>query len=196
MQARPARAGMALLCAAMALLAGCGGAATATDTGGDWVVLDGVEIDPDAILLRGATEEAVAPVEMDRAAAEAVLPFALSLPAWVPEGFAALEAVEVVAPEEVQAGDYASVIVTWEDTAGAQVQLQVSANAAGPGLSAAGAGEAVTVNGGPATLIETQGLGPSRLSLSWGRMGLDYRLTADADALTGDDLVRMAESIP
>jgi len=193
---RIGRAGMALVGVVMALLAGCGGQATATDTSGDWVVLDDVEIDVDAIRLRGATEEAVAPVEMDRAAAEAVLPFALNLPAWVPEGFGALEAVEVVAPEEVQAGDYASVIVTWEDPGGAQVQLQVSANAAGPGLGAAGAGETVSVNGSPATLIETQGLGPSRLSLSWGRMGLDYRLTADGDALAGDDLVRMAESIP
>jgi len=187
---------MVWVSAAMLLLAGCGGQAAATDTGGDWVVLDDVDIDPEAILLHGATEAAVAPVEMDRAAAEAVLPFALHLPGWVSEGVAERELVEVVAPEEVQAGDYASVIVTWEDTAGAQVQLQVSANAAGPGLGAAGAGESVSVNGNPATLIETQGLGPSRLSLSWGRMGLDYRLTADGDALAGNDLVRMAESIP
>jgi len=193
-----ARAGAALVCAAMMLLAGCGGQATATETASDdvWVVLDDVEIDPDAILLRGAPDEAVAPEEMTRAAAEARLPFVLPWPAWTPEGFAALDLVEVVAPEEVQAGDYVSVILTWEAADGAQVQLQVSANAAGPGLGGAGRGQEVTVNGKPATLVETQGLGPSRLSLSWGREGLDYRLTADEDAVTGDDLIRMAESIP
>jgi hypothetical protein len=192
------RTGRLLVGAALALgLAACGGQAAATETAGDgWVVLDDVEIDVDSILLSGAEQDEVAPAEMDRAAAEALLPFALALPAWVPEGFAALELVEVVVPEDAQPNDYASVIVTWEDADGAQVQLQVSANAEGPQFGAAGASEEVAVNGNAATLIETQGLGPSRLTLSWHHTGLDFRLTADGGAMQSADLLRMAESIP
>jgi hypothetical protein len=182
----------------VALLAACSGQPAATETGEDdgWVVLDEVDIDVDSILLSGATRVAVAPEELSLAEAQARLPFPLRLPAWTPAGFAALNLVEVVAPEEAELDDYASAMVTWEDAAGAQVQLQVSVNGTGPQLGAAGDSETVTVNGDPATLVQSQGLGPSRLSLNWGRAGLDYRLTADGGALSGDDLVRMAESIP
>jgi hypothetical protein len=178
-------------------LTACGGQGTATETVDDgWVVLDDVEIDVDSIVLSSPTEQVVAPEEMDRATAENILPFDLTLPGWVPAGFAALELVEVVVPENAQPDDYASVIVTWEDEAGAQVQLQVSANAVGPQFGAAGASEAVSVNGNAATLVETQGLGRSRITLSWGHTGLDYRLTAEGGALESADLLRMAESIP
>jgi hypothetical protein len=159
-------------------------------------VLEDVEIDVDAITISGAEQDEIVPVEMDRAAAESALPFALVLPAWVPEGFAALDTVEVVAPEEAEPDDYASVILTWEDADGAQVQLQVSVNAEETQFGAAGESEAVAVNGNAATLVETRGLGPSRLTLSWHHTGLDYRLTADGGALASDDLLRMAESIP
>lgn len=179
------------------LAAACGGqtAATGDDAGGSgWVVLD-EDISLDGLRVEGASEP-VAPAQMSQAAAAAVLPFAIELPAWVPDGLILNELVEVIAPEQPSAGDYASLILTWQDGEGAEVQLQVSTPAGSqPRVGAAGLGQEVTVNGQPGTLLETQGFGPARLSLAWTRAGLNYRLTATSGRLAGPDLLRMAESI-
>lgn len=198
---RPARAMPALaVFAALALglsATACGGQAASTDddTGGSgWVVLD-EDISLDGLRVEGASEP-VAPAQMSQAEAAAVLPFAIELPAWAPDGFVLNELVEVVAPEQPRAGDYASLILTWQDGEGADVQLQVSTAAdSQPHVGAAGLGQEVTINGQPGTLLETQGFGPARLSLAWTRAGLNYRLTATGGTLAGTDLLRMAESI-
>ncbi len=173
--------------------AACGPAANVTP---DFVVLEAT-IDVGSITLRDATPVAVEPDEVTLAEAAPRLPFAVSLPTAVPAGFTADELVEVVAPEVFEAGDYASLIVTWENADGATVRLHLTTvTADAPSVGSVGQGEAVLVKGLPATLLQTQGLGPDRLSLSWRSGEVDYRLTAEGDALTGDDLLHMAESIP
>lgn len=181
------------------LLSLLGAAACSADTPSttEWVELD-QDINVDSIVISsGATQAAVTPVELSLAEAEARLPFAVALPGAVPAGFVAAALVEVVAPEAAQPGDYASLIVTWENADEASVQLQISTIGAGaPAVGSVGSGTAVTVQGRPATLQQTQGLGPDRVTLTWERDELSYRLTAAGGALTGDDLLAMAESIP
>jgi hypothetical protein len=182
---------------ALALLAAaCGGQAAGDDANGaGWVELDD-NISLDGLAVPGGADEPVAPAQMSRAEAEARLPFAVTLPAWVPEGFTLNDQVEVVAPADAAAGDYASLILTWENPEGAEVQLQVSTTLADqPPVGAAGLGQAVLVDGLPATLLETQGLGPDRLTLTWLRAGLNYRLSATGGVLAGEQLLQMAESI-
>jgi len=173
--------------------AACSPAANPTP---EFVELEGT-IDVGNITIRDATQAAVAPAEMTLAEAEPRLPFAVSLPTAVPDGFAPDEFVEVVAPETAEAGDYASLIVTWANAGGATVRLHLSTvTPDAPAVGAVGQGEAVLVKGLPATLLQTQGLGPERLTLTWRSGAVDYRLTAEGDVLTGDDLLHMAESIP
>jgi hypothetical protein len=188
---------LALVLGLAALAAACGGqtAPDGDDGGSGWVVLDD-DIALDDIVVPGGADEPVAPAQMSLSEAQAALPFAVALPAWVPPGFVLRDQVEVIAPETAADGDYASLILTWEDPDGAEVQLQVSTLAADqPSVGAAGLGQAVTVNGLPATLLETQGLGPDRLTLSWTRTGLSYRLSATGGVLAADQLLQMAESI-
>jgi hypothetical protein len=178
-----------------ALAAACGGQPAGEGSGSGWIELDD-DISLDGIVISGGADEPVAPSQMSLSEAEAALPFAVGLPAWVPPGFALRDRVEVIAPETAAAGDYASLILTWEDPDGAEVQLQVSTLAADqPAVGAAGLGQPVTVNGLPGTLLETQGLGPDRLSLSWSRAGLSYRLSATGGSLAAEQLLQMAESI-
>jgi hypothetical protein len=201
---RPAAWGLALVLALAALAAACGSQPSPADegSGSGWVVLDD-DISLDGIVVPGGADEPVAPSQMSLSEAAAVLPFAVALPAWVPPGFALRDRVEVIAPEadagrgvQLNAPAYASLILTWEDPDGAEVQLQVSTLAADqPSVGAAGLGQTVNVNGLPATLLETQGLGPDRLSLAWARAGLSYRLSAAGGVLAADQLVQMAESI-
>jgi hypothetical protein len=178
------------------LLSAAAGCAAGTPTP-EWVVVD-QDIDTDSIVISsGATQAPVVPDEVSLADAEARLPFAVALPSAMPAGFVQDELVEVVAPEDAEADDYASLIVSWENADEATVRLQVSTTAAGaPAVGSVGSGQAVTVKGQPATLQQTQGLGPERVTLTWQTGGLDYRLTASGGALTGDDLLAMAESIP
>jgi hypothetical protein len=131
-------------------------------------------------------------VIMSLAEAHAAVPFAISLPAWAPDGFQLLDAVEVTA-------DAASgmVGVAWQNADGATIDLSLSNTPAGASrLAGAGTVETVTVNGQPATMRHTAGLGASRLVLTWTREAVAYRLAAPADALDAASLVRMAESIP
>lgn len=162
-----------------------------------WVELDR-DINVDSIVIgSGPTQAPVVPEEMSLAEAEARLPFAVALPSAVPAGFTQNELVEVVAPEAATADDYASLIVTWENADEAIVRLTISTIVPGaPEVGSVGSGTAVTVKGQPATLQQTQGLGPDRVTLTWASGGLAYRLAATGGALTGDDLLALAESIP
>ncbi len=162
-----------------------------------WVELDR-DINVDSIVISsGPTPAPVVPVEVSLADAQALLPFAVALPSAVPAGFVPSELVEVVAPEAAEAGDYASLIVTWENAAEATVRLTISTIVAGaPAVGSVGSGEAVTVQGQPGTLQQTQGLGPDRVTLTWANGGLAYRLSATGGLLTGPDLLAMAESLP
>jgi hypothetical protein len=131
-------------------------------------------------------------VTMSLADARSAVPFAISLPAWTPDGFQLLDAVEVTA-------DPASGMVglAWQNADGATIDLSLSNNPSGAGrLAGAGTVETVTVNGQPASVRHTSGLGASRLVLTWTREAVAYRLAAPADALDTASLVRMAESIP
>jgi hypothetical protein len=106
--------------------------------------------------------------------------------------------VQVVAPAQgAVEGEYASVIVTWENADGAELQFSISTAAEdAPAVGAAGTDTAVTVQGQPGTLTESSGLGPDRVTLAWSDGGLGYRLSAEGGALTGDDLLAVAESLP
>ena len=163
-----------------------------------WVELD-TEIDGDSIVIRSAaTDVPVVAEDLSLSEAEARLPFAVALPAAIPAGFVQDDVVQVVAPEQgADAGEYASVIVTWENADGAEVQLTTSTIVAdAPAVGSVGSGTEVTVKGQPATLQATQGLGRDRVTLSWQMNGLAYRLAATGGALTGDDLLALAESLP
>jgi hypothetical protein len=177
----------------LVLLVACGGSGAATEMPDDgFFELDNFTLD--GIVF--STREPLVPEALSQAEAQARLPFTLPLAAEAPVGFVLLDRVEVVAPETVDEGEYASAILTWENAAGDQVQLQVSAGeAARAPLGAAGDGQAVSVNGAPGTLVEARGLGPARLTLSWSRAGLDYRLAASSGTLDGAALLAMAESI-
>jgi hypothetical protein len=140
------------------------------------------------------TAEPVAPVTMSQAEAQSALPFAYALPAWVPPGYVLQPDVEVL---QSPSGGYASLILTWLDAGEAALQLRVATAApSGSDLGAAGASETVSVNGAPASLRQTGLPGLRRRILSWPHAGLSYSLSADAGTLAGDDLVRVAESIP
>ncbi|MCC7360921.1 MAG: hypothetical protein IT317_15670 [Anaerolineales bacterium] len=186
-----------LAAALLLLLTACSAPAAGQPTA-EWVELD-TEIDADSIVIRSAaTDVPVVAEDLSLSEAEARLPFAVALPAVVPAGFAQDDVVQVVAPEQGAApGGYASVIVTWENPDGAEAQLTISTIVAdAPAVGAVGSGTAATVKGLPATLQETQGLGRDRVTLTWEMNGLAYRLSATGGALTGDDLLAMAESLP
>src|SRR5205085_6707421 len=60
--------------------------------------------------------------------AQAAVPFAIGLPAWAPEGFQLLDAVEVTA--DAASG---SVSLAWQNAAGETIDLTLSNNPAGAG---------------------------------------------------------------
>ncbi len=187
---------------ALVALAACGpnGTSSGTPAGRpvEWVEIEGTvsldDLDLDAFM-QGAGD--AAPESVSLAEAQARLPFAVALPAWVPEGFSVLDEVEVVQGQAEAAPAYASVIVTWEDDAGASLDLQIATAGQGQArLGSAEGGEAASVNGAPATLARSHRTGSERLTLSWTRASLAYQLSAEGEAVSADDLLRVANSIP
>jgi hypothetical protein len=177
------------LCLAVGLLAAA--ACTASPQKVNLVVLD-QDIPIDQIHIPPTSTAPPEAVTMSLADARSAVPFAISLPAWAPDGFQLLDAVEVTA-------DSAGGVVglAWQNADDATIDLSLSNSPAGAGrLAGAGTVETVTVNGQPASLRHTSGLGASRLVLTWTRESVAYRLAAPADALDTASLVRMAESIP
>jgi hypothetical protein len=157
----------------------------------DFVVLD-QDIPIDQIHVPPTSTPPAEAVSMSLADARAAAPFAINLPAWAPDGFQLLDAVEVTAD-----GANGTVGLAWQNADGATIDLSLSNSPAGASrLAGAGTVESVTVNGQPASVRHTTGLGASRLVLTWTRDGIAYRLAAPADALDTASLVRMAESIP
>jgi hypothetical protein len=158
-------------------------------------------LNPDLILetFGQPTGTPVAPQTMSQAEAQAQLLFHYALPAWTPAGFVLQDQVEVVLPSRAGNGAYAGVIITWLKPDESALRLQVASRPADqPSLGGAGSSQAASVNGEPAVLVQSgsASLGQARLSLAWQRSGLSYSLSADPGAVTADDLVRMAESIP
>ncbi len=140
------------------------------------------------------TPAPVEPVTMSQAEAQAQLPFEFAVPAWAPAGFVLQEQVEVVQP--ASGLGYISVSLTWLQAGETALYLQVAqADDDQPTLGAAGSSQAVTVNGQPATLVQTSRLGADRLALTWPRGELTYTLTTEAGAATPEELQRMAESV-
>jgi hypothetical protein len=135
-----------------------------------------------------------APESMSLDEARLAVPFAFGAPAWTPPGFQLQSQTEVIVPTS-QDG-LASVNLSWQNAQGAAIELSISQGAGGAALAGAGGdSRSLQINGQPASLRHQTGLGTDRLVLSWTRTPLAYRLTADAGAATGDDLVHMAESI-
>ncbi len=177
------------LSVAMGLLAAAACAAPPQKV--DFTVLD-QDIQIDQIHIPATSTPMAEAVTLSLADARAAVPFSIGLPAWAPDGFQLLDAVEVTADPA-----NASVGLAWQNADGAAIDLTISNNPAGAGrLAGAGSVESVTVNGQPASMRHTSGLGASRLVLTWARDGMAYRLAAPADALDTDSLVRIAESIP
>ena len=135
-----------------------------------------------------------APVSMSPDEARLAVPFAFGVPAWTPSGFQLQAQAEVIVPASKDG--LASVNLNWQNAQGAAIELSISQGAAGSALAGAGGdSQSLQINGQPASLRRQTGLGADRLVLSWTRGALAYRLTADAGAATGDDLVHMAASI-
>jgi uncharacterized protein DUF4367 len=142
-----------------------------------------------------APAEAAEPISMPLADARSQMPFAFGLPARTPEGFTLQDEVEAVLPTD--SSPDASVTLTWQNAEDDMIALQVSVKAErGSQFAGAGTTEQVLVNGQPATLTRL-GLKstPRRLSLSWGRDGVTYTLTAEGGVLSAEALIGMAESI-
>ena len=175
--------------AAWLLAAACGAAPQQVN----WVTLD-KNIPIDQLHVAPTSVPPAAPVAMSQAEARAALPFDFGVPAWAPDGFQLQDSAAVVA---APGAAYASVSLSWENADGAQINLTVSQSAPGDaGLAGAGSTQSVQVNGQPASLRQSKGLGAGRLTLSWARAGLDYRLAGATDTVDGPRLVQMAESIP
>jgi hypothetical protein len=177
------------LCLAVVLLAAAACAPSPKNV--DLTVLD-QDIPVDQLQVPPTNTPLPEAVSMSLADARGAVPFSIGLPAWAPDGFQMLDAVEVTADSA-----RASVGLTWQNADGAAIDLSLSNNPAGTGrLAGAGTVESVTINGQPASLRRTSGLGASRLVLTWTREAVAYRLAAPADAVDAASLVRMAESIP
>ncbi len=209
--ARPWSYRFALAASVLLLVpAACGSPAATPAPGGTALpeATDAVEgLNPDAILdsFGQPTAPPAVPQAMSQEEAQARLPFHFALPAWVPAGFTLQDQVEVVLPSnasnasEASGGGYASVIVTWLNPDDSALRLQVASQPADqPRLGGAGSSQAASVNGQPAVLVQSgsASLGLARLSLTWESNSLSHSLSADAGLVSGDDLVRMAESIP
>jgi hypothetical protein len=166
-------------------------ACTASPQKVNFVVLD-QDIPVDQLHVAPTSTPLPEAVAMSLAEARAAAPFAISPPAWAPDGFQLLDTVEVTAdPSSANVG------LAWQNSDGATIDLTLSNSPAGESrLAGAGTVEAVTVNGQPASLRTTTGLGASRRVLSWTRDAVSYRLAAPAEAMDSAGLVRMAESIP
>jgi hypothetical protein len=135
-----------------------------------------------------------APESMSPDEARLAAPFAFGVPAWTPPGFQLQAQAEVIVPASNDG--LASVNLNWQNAQGAAIEFSVSQGAAGSALAGAGGdSQSLQINGQPARLRHQTGLGADRLVLSWTRGALAYRLTADAGAATGDDLVHMAASV-
>jgi len=185
------------LAAAMVLATACSGAApgaaTPTSPGPNFFEL-GDDFSVGDIQVRGEDASQVTPVTLSLDEARAALPFEFGVPASAPEGFTLQDDVEVL---QVEAGAYSSVILGWLNADEAAIFLQVAwADTSGSPLGGAGDAQPVTVNGQPATLVHVTRLSQDRLTLNWKVGDLAYTLTADGGAANGDDLVRMAESVP
>jgi hypothetical protein len=189
-----------LVLGTLAAACGSGGVAAPGSSGGaggvDWVELDpgALDVDKIAAIAEAATGDA-SPVTMTEPEAREVLPFAYELPAWVPEGFAAVEEVEVVQPAGGEG--YSSLGVVWETAEEDYIHLQIaSGDATRPSVAGAGQMSEVTVAGQPARVVTSPRGEGERTSLSWKRDNLTFTLSTEASTVTIDDLVRMAESIP
>ncbi len=134
------------------------------------------------------------PVTLTLSEAPAQLPFALALPAWIPDGFVLHDAVEAVLPADDW--PYASVTLTWQNGDEATLTLDLTNAPAAASALSAGHAEAVMVNGQPATLTQF-GLksAPRGFELKWKRDGVSYALSADG-SVGAEVLMQMAESVP
>jgi hypothetical protein len=157
-----------------------------------WVPIEAT-LSVERLAIPTPAEEAEA-IAMSLAEAQAQLPFVFGLPAWMPEGFTRQDEVEAVLP--THSSQYAAVTLTWLSADEDVITLRASVNArAGSQLAGAGTTEQVRVNGQPATLTRL-GLksAPRGLSLSWNQNGAAYALTTSGEALSVEELLRMAES--
>jgi hypothetical protein len=189
----------AALCLGLAACSGGGaapapGAPSTPVNSSGWVTLN-QDISVEQLPPLSPTTEPIAPKVMSPDEARSTAPFAFGVPAWVPAGFQLQAQAEVISPTSTVG--YTSVNLDWQNAQGAVIELTVSHSEAGSSLlGGSGSAESLQVGGQPATLRHQTGFGADRLTLSWTRGSLAYRLTADADAATRDDLVRMAASVP
>jgi len=136
---------------------------------------------------------------------QAMIPFTLTLPTWVPDGFELQEEVQVILPTEISR--HTSVSLQWCPVGRSYNCIHMIAEcpvgAVPPSSLVVGPGnvEEVEINGQPAALVhgawnaDSQRYDPGlQLSLMWEQGGVTYSLFAlDVQA---EDLIRMAESIP
>lgn len=130
------------------------------------------------------------------AEAQAQLPFEFNLPTWLPEGFVLQDEVEAVLPTEDWS--YGEVTVTWLTADDAALTLRATTvPETVSDLVGAGKTESATVNGQAATLtrlgVKTA---PRQLVLAWEVEDVRYELEVGGEALTQEELIKVAESIP
>ena len=135
-----------------------------------------------------------APEVMSPAEAQAAAPFAFGVPAWAPPGFELQPQAELIAPPASDA--FASVALSWQNAAGASIGLVISQDKWGLGLTGTGTDpQPVQIGSQLGSLSRQSGFAADRLVLDWTLGALSYRLSADAEAVSREDLVRMAESV-
>jgi hypothetical protein len=163
--------------------AACGGNAAP-----NWQPID-VTVDVGGIVTEPPAEA------LPLAEAQTLLPFEFNLPGWLPEGFVLQDTVEAVLPTDDW--PYGDITVTWLNADDVALTLRAATT---PEVDrefvGAGETERVTVNGQPATLTRL-GLkaAPRQLALAWEAEGVRYELEVSGEALTADELLRVAESI-
>ena len=190
--ATPGLALAALLLVSLSACSSSGPVAPATQA--DWAPINAtLSVDELGGLVPG-NQEASAPAAMSLAEARARVPFAVGLPAWVPDGFALQDEADIVLP--TVDGKSAALIVTFQNAAEDAITLQVSQGTeARTYAEGAVSAEQIQVNGQPATLARSGFFNRNHLGLSWKRQEVSYSLAAEEGVVSAEDLVRMAESV-
>lgn len=138
--------------------------------------------------------------------ARQTFPAAFSLPAWLPDGYQMNPELSLTDFSE-NGNHFVSLLVTYQDEArGTAFFLNINHSPAGEEYSqiiGPGSVEEVSINGRPAGLVRgiwnsqtRQWDDDQHLSLFWQAGGAAYDLSAHEFALSKEDLLRIAESIP
>jgi hypothetical protein len=141
---------------------------------------------------------------MSLAAAREILPFGIALPEWLPEGYTLTDEIRVT--RFTEPGTVFAEIAFKNDEAGSGFGLNIQYredSQAWQQIIGLDSIEEVQINGQPAALVRgiwnydtKQWDNPEHISLFWQHHDVTYELSTIETALSVDQLIRIAESIP